>query len=129
MLNPVGLVVDKEGQLAGMITIKDIEKIKKFPNACKDSLGRLRAGAAVGVGPDMLERTQALLDAGADVIVIDPGALGDVSRLSDWLGRSPRPPTIVVSDDADRWMAADLVITGNPDAGNSRRPGRTPVLT
>ena len=65
------LVVDKNGRLAGMITIKDIEKIKKYPNACKDSLGRLRAGAAVGVGPDMLERTQALLKAGADVIVID----------------------------------------------------------
>ncbi len=65
------LVVDKNGRLAGMITIKDIEKIKKYPNACKDSLGRLRCGAAVGVGPDMLERSQALLKAGADVIVID----------------------------------------------------------
>ena len=65
------LVVDANGRLAGMITIKDIEKIKKYPNACKDSLGRLRCGAAIGVGPDMQARTQALLDAGADVIVID----------------------------------------------------------
>ena len=65
------LVVDKEGQLAGMITIKDIEKIKKYPNACKDSLGRLRVGAAIGVGPDMEERAEALLKAGADVIAID----------------------------------------------------------
>ena len=65
------LVVDKEGRLAGMITIKDIEKIKKYPNACKDSLGRLRVGAAVGVGPDMETRAEALLKAGADVIVID----------------------------------------------------------
>jgi len=65
------LVVDKAGRLAGMITIKDIEKIKKYPNACKDHLGRLRVGAAVGVGPDMLERTQELLKAGADIIVID----------------------------------------------------------
>jgi IMP dehydrogenase len=65
------LVVDKEGRLAGMITIKDIEKIKKYPNACKDSLGRLRVGAAVGVGPDMEARAEALLKAGADVIVID----------------------------------------------------------
>jgi IMP dehydrogenase len=65
------LVVDKGGRLAGMITIKDIEKIKKFPNACKDQLGRLRVGAAVGVGPDMLERTQELLKAGADIILID----------------------------------------------------------
>jgi IMP dehydrogenase len=65
------LVVDKDGRLAGMITIKDIEKIKKYPNACKDSLGRLRVGAAVGVGPDMEARAEALLKAGADVIVID----------------------------------------------------------
>jgi len=65
------LVVDKKGQLTGMITIKDIEKVKKYPNACKDSKGRLRVGAAVGVGPDMQERAEALLKAGADVILID----------------------------------------------------------
>ena len=65
------LVVDAQGRLKGMITIKDIEKIKKYPNACKDQMGRLRVGAAIGVGPDRLERAQALLDAGADVIVID----------------------------------------------------------
>jgi len=65
------LVVDKEDRLVGMITIKDIEKIKKYPNACKDSMGRLRVGAAVGVGPDMEQRTQALWEAHADVIVID----------------------------------------------------------
>jgi len=65
------LVVDDNGRLVGLITIKDIEKIKKYPNSCKDSLGRLRVGAAVGVGPDMFDRTDALLSAGADVIVID----------------------------------------------------------
>jgi IMP dehydrogenase len=65
------LVVDKEGRLTGLITIKDIEKIKKYPNACKDSRGRLRVGAAVGVGPDMVERAEALLKAGADIILID----------------------------------------------------------
>lgn len=65
------LVVDANGRLKGMITIKDIEKIKKYPNACKDSMGRLRVGAAVGVGEDMMERTEALLRAGADVILID----------------------------------------------------------
>jgi IMP dehydrogenase len=65
------LVVDKNGRLTGLITTKDIEKIKKYPNACKDSLGRLRVGAAVGVGPDMLERAEALLKAGADIILID----------------------------------------------------------
>jgi IMP dehydrogenase len=65
------LVVDGDGRLTGLITTKDIEKIKKYPNACKDSLGRLRVGAAVGVGPDMLERAEALLKAGADIILID----------------------------------------------------------
>jgi IMP dehydrogenase len=65
------LVVDKEDRLVGMITIKDIEKIKKYPNACKDSMGRLRVGAAVGVGSDMEQRTQALWNAHVDVIVID----------------------------------------------------------
>jgi len=65
------LVVDKKERLKGMITIKDIEKIKKYPNACKDKMGRLRVGAAVGVGPDMEERTGSLLKADADVILID----------------------------------------------------------
>jgi len=65
------LVVDNKGRLTGLITIKDIEKIKKYPNACKDDLGRLRVGAAIGVGPDMTERAEALLKAGSDVILID----------------------------------------------------------
>lgn len=65
------LVVDGTGRLKGMITIKDIEKIKKYPHACKDQMGRLRVGAAIGVGTDRVERAQALLDAGADVICID----------------------------------------------------------
>jgi len=64
------LVVDEEFNLKGLITIKDIEKIKKFPLACKDSLGRLRVGAAVGI-IDREERVAALLGAGADAIVID----------------------------------------------------------
>ncbi len=65
------LVVDKEGRLTGLITIKDIEKIRKYPSASKDRMGRLRVGAAVGVGQDMLERTEGLLKAGADIILID----------------------------------------------------------
>jgi IMP dehydrogenase len=65
------LVVDRDGKLKGLITIKDIEKIKKYPNACKDSYGRLRVGAAIGVSSDMLPRTEALVKAGADVLVID----------------------------------------------------------
>ncbi len=65
------LVVDDNGKLEGLITIKDIEKIKKYPNACKDDLGRLRVGAAVGVGPDMEERIEGLKKASVDVVVID----------------------------------------------------------
>jgi IMP dehydrogenase len=65
------LVVDEHNTLQGLITIKDIEKIKKYPQACKDNLGRLRVGAAVGVGGDLEERTQALVKAGVDVLVLD----------------------------------------------------------
>ncbi|MDY6905896.1 MAG: IMP dehydrogenase [Thermodesulfobacteriota bacterium] len=65
------LVVNKSGGLVGLITMKDIEKLKKFPYACKDELGRLRVGAAVGVGEEAVQRAEALLQAGADVVAID----------------------------------------------------------
>ena len=65
------LVVDDDFVLQGLITIKDIEKVRKYPNACKDNLGRLRVGAAVGVGADLEERTTALVNAGVDLIVVD----------------------------------------------------------
>ena len=65
------LVVDEAYNLKGLITVKDIEKKRSYPNACKDELGRLRVGAAVGVGTDTPERAAALVDAGVDVLVID----------------------------------------------------------
>ena len=65
------LVVDKNNFLKGLITVKDIEKTKQFPLACKDRLGRLRVGGAISVGADGLERAQALCEAGVDVIVLD----------------------------------------------------------
>jgi len=65
------LVVDEEKNLKGLITIKDIEKVKKYPNSCKDALGRLRVGAAVGPTPDVEARIDALIRAGVDVIAID----------------------------------------------------------
>ncbi|MFV9689772.1 MAG: IMP dehydrogenase [Desulfobacteria bacterium] len=86
------LVVDDSGRLIGLITIKDIEKIRKYPNACKDEMGRLRVGAAVGVGPDRDERVQALLAAGADAILIDTshghseGVLESVRSLKSTFG-------------------------------------------
>ncbi|MFN3135772.1 MAG: IMP dehydrogenase [Candidatus Kryptonium sp.] len=64
-------VVDKDGYLRGLITFKDIQKKKKYPNACKDELGRLRVGAAVGIKSDTIERVEELKKAGVDVIVID----------------------------------------------------------
>lgn len=65
------LVVDEAGNLKGLITIKDIEKIKKYPNACKDKMGRLRVGAAVGVGPNVMEHVELILKAEVDLIVVD----------------------------------------------------------
>jgi len=81
------LVVDDRGDLRGLITIKDIEKSERFPHAAKDERGRLRCGAAVGVGPELEERTAALVAAGVDVIVVDSahghsaGVLDAVKRL------------------------------------------------
>ncbi|MDT8323690.1 MAG: IMP dehydrogenase [Bacteroidota bacterium] len=64
-------VVDKKGRLRGLLTFKDIMKKKHHPNACKDSLGRLRVGAAVGIAPDTMDRVKALVDSAVDVIVVD----------------------------------------------------------
>src|SRR6266513_4835156 len=64
-------VVDADGRLTGLITFKDIQKKVQYPNATKDERGRLRVGAAVGVGPDAVERAEALVAAGADVLVVD----------------------------------------------------------
>ena len=81
------LVVDDDGKLKGLITIKDIEKIKKYPNSCKDGLGRLRVGAAVGVGPDAEERIEQLTKADVDVVVVDTahGHSEGVIRTVKWI--------------------------------------------
>jgi len=65
------LVVDDRYMLKGLITVKDIQKIVKYPNACKDNLGRLRVGAAIGVGKDAIARAEALVAAHVDVLVVD----------------------------------------------------------
>lgn len=64
-------IVDSSSKLIGLITIKDIDNLAEYPHACKDSRGRLRVGAGVGVGADTLERVQALVNAGVDIIAID----------------------------------------------------------
>ncbi len=83
------LVVDADGRLRGLITIKDIEKTERYPSACKDPLGRLRCGAAVGTGPDAMERAQRLVDAGVDVVVVDT-AHGHSRGVLDTIGEIRR---------------------------------------
>jgi len=81
------LVVDDDGYLRGLITIKDIQKAIEYPNSCKDEYGRLRVGAAVGTSEDVLERATRLIKAGADVIAVDTahghsaGVLATVRKL------------------------------------------------
>ncbi|OUR60934.1 IMP dehydrogenase [Bermanella sp. 47_1433_sub80_T6] len=65
------LVVDGAGKLVGLVTVKDINKAQAYPNACKDELGHLRVGAAVGTGPETPDRITALVKAGVDVIIVD----------------------------------------------------------
>jgi IMP dehydrogenase len=80
-------VVDEEGRLRGMITVKDIQKARDFPRACKDEHGRLRTGAAVGTAADTLDRVAQLVDAGVDVVVVDTshghskGVLATIARI------------------------------------------------
>jgi IMP dehydrogenase len=83
------LVVDDLYRLKGLITVKDIQKAIKYPNACKDSLGRLRCGAAVGVGKDAMERAEALVAANVDVLVIDT-AHGHSQAVLDMVRRARR---------------------------------------
>ena len=64
-------IVNKNGVLVGLITFKDIEKKMNFPNACKDDMGRLRVGAAVGVTPDTMDRVDALVESGVDIVTVD----------------------------------------------------------
>ena len=87
------LVIDDQRHCVGLITVKDIEKAKQYPNACKDEHGRLRVAAATGIGEDGLRRAEALLDAGCDVIVIDTAhghsrgvieAVSAVKRISNY---------------------------------------------
>jgi len=110
-------VVDEEFNLKGLITIKDIEKRIKYPNACKDVLGRLRVGAAVGVGPEALERVPLLLKAGVDVLVVDT-AHGHSSGVMDTLKTIKRryPEIDVVAGNIATGEAAEDLIQAGADA-------------
>lgn len=111
------LVVDDDYNLRGLITIKDIEKIKKYPLACKDAFGRLRVGAAVGVGPDREERVDALVKAGADVIVIDT-AHGHSQRVIQAVEATKRkfPDVALVAGNAGTAEATRDLIKAGVDA-------------
>ena len=91
------LVTDEQGYLKGLITVKDIQKTIQYPNASKDDGGRLRVAAALGVGDDALERSDLLVEAGVDVLVIDT-AHGHTQTVLSTLGavkqRHPRVPCI-----------------------------------
>lgn len=85
-------VVDQEGKLRGLITVKDIFKRRQFPNSCKDEHGRLRVGAAIGTAEKELDRAQALLAAGCDVLVIDTAhghSVGVLNALAQTRQRFP----------------------------------------
>src|SRR5271166_519170 len=108
------LVVDHEGNLRGLITIKDIEKNERFPNAAKDALGRLRCGAAVGVGRDQLERAEALIEAGVDVVVVDTahGHAASVLEMVRQLRRSHPELAIIGGNVATAEGTEELIKAG-----------------
>src|SRR5690606_25710576 len=93
-------VVDGSNKLIGLITYRDIIKVKTHPNSCKDSYGRLRVAAAVGVTFDTIERVSALVDAGVDAIVIDTAhghTKGVVDKLKEVKAKFPQLDVIVGS--------------------------------
>jgi IMP dehydrogenase len=109
-------VVDEDGRLRGLITVKDIQKKIEFPEATKDEQGRLRVAAAVGVGPDALERAEALVGGGADVIVVDTahghsrGVIEMVQRIKDAV------PVDVVAGNIATVDAARALLDAGADA-------------
>lgn len=104
-------VIDEAGKLIGLVTYKDITKAKDKPNACKDSLGRLRVAAGIGVTPDSLQRAEALVKAGVDAIVIDTAhghSAGVVGTLKDVKRNFPEIDVVVgniATGDAARFLA------------------------
>jgi IMP dehydrogenase len=111
------LVVDKDFRLKGLITVKDIQKGIKYPAACKDALGRLRCGAAIGVSKDSIERAQALVAAGVDVLVVDT-AHGHSQGVLDMIARVRRefPNTELIAGNVATAEATDALIGAGVDA-------------
>ncbi len=108
------LVINDAHELRGMITVKDIQKATDFPNACKDELGRLRAGAAVGTGGDTEARVTALVEAGVDVIVVDTAhghSQGVLDRVS-WIKENFPDTQVIGGNIATASAALDLIAAG-----------------
>ena len=111
------LVVNKNFELRGLITVKDILKSSEHPNACKDPFGRLRVGAAVGVGEGTEERAEALVEAGVDVVVVDTAhghSRGVLNRIK-WLKRN-YPKTQVIGGNIATAAAAKALVDNGADA-------------
>jgi IMP dehydrogenase len=110
-------VVNKNFELKGLITVKDILKSSEHPNACKDSLGRLRVGAAVGVGDGTEERAAALVEAGVDVIIVDTahGHSEGVLKRIRWLKRQ-FPNLQVIGGNIATASAAKALVDHGADA-------------
>jgi IMP dehydrogenase len=109
-------VVDAEGRLRGLITVKDIQKKLQYPEATKDERGRLRVGAAVGVGADAVERAQALAAAGADVLVVDT-AHGHSRGVLEMVGRIKSVVSVdVIAGNVATAAGAEALIDAGADA-------------
>ena len=110
-------LVDENGYLKGLITIKDIQKASKYPNSAKDSRGRLLCGAAIGVTNDVLERAGALLEAGADVLVLD-SAHGHSKNIGIVLGKVKKefPNCQVIAGNIATGEGAEYLIDNGADA-------------
>jgi len=111
------LVVDDNYELQGLITIKDIEKVRKYPNACKDDMGRLRVGAAVGVGDDFEERLSLLVMKGVDAIIIDT-AHGHSQSVIDAVAEARRnyPELSLIAGNIATASAAEALIKAGANA-------------
>ena len=110
-------IVDKEGKLAGLITIKDIQKASKYPNSAKDAHGRLLCGASIGVTKDVLERAGALIRAGVDVLVLD-SAHGHAQSMLDTLYKVKNafPDCQIIGGNVATAAAAEDMILAGADA-------------
>src|SRR5918994_4589052 len=113
-------IVDAEGVLKGLITVKDIQKKLEYPEATKDAQGRLRVGAAVGVGPDAFARAEALVEAGADVLVLDTGH-GHSRGVLEMVGRIKSAWDVeLVAGNIATGEAAQALVDAGADAVKAR---------